>query len=358
MKVDVLLDLSFGSCAKGHVIEDLLKHRKYTASIRTGAINAGHSLSYKGKMYSVQTIPCAWVDPNVRLYLGAGCFIEKNLLEKEIAMINEAMPEQDIRDRLFIDYRATVLEEQDIQAENDGVGMNKEMGSTAHGCGAILIRKLWRGHNHEIPHRFEQERDYCKKMGLQVVDTIKMINEEEETVLLEGTQGTMLSIHTTPYYPYCTTRECTASGYLSECGFSPFDVRDIIGVIRSFPIRVHGNSGDTSGKELTWSDISEICGREVTPERTTVTKLVRRIFTFGDEDFEHAIRINKPTKLALSFADYLAPNIVDKTDLGDIPAESKNMLMGFVEKLEKMAHAPVFWIGTSPTTSILRDMGV
>ena len=45
MKVDVLLDLSFGSSAKGHVIEDLLKHRKYTSSIRTGATNAGHSLS-------------------------------------------------------------------------------------------------------------------------------------------------------------------------------------------------------------------------------------------------------------------------------------------------------------------------
>ena len=79
MKVDVLLDLSFGSSAKGHVIEDLLKYRKYTSSIRTGATNAGHSLSYKGKMYSVQTIPCAWVDPNVKLFLGAGCFIEKKL---------------------------------------------------------------------------------------------------------------------------------------------------------------------------------------------------------------------------------------------------------------------------------------
>ena len=129
MKVDVLLDLSFGSSAKGHVIEDLLKYRKYTSSIRTGATNAGHSLSYKGKMYSVQTIPCAWVDPNIKLFLGAGCFIEKKLLEKEIAMINEAMPEADIRDRLFIDYRATILDQQDIDAENDGAGMNKEMGS-------------------------------------------------------------------------------------------------------------------------------------------------------------------------------------------------------------------------------------
>lgn len=356
MTVDVLMDLSFGSSAKGHVIEDLLKYRKYTSSIRTGATNAGHSLSYKGKMYSVQTIPCAWVDPNVKLFLGAGCFIQKSLLEKEIAMINEAIPEADVRDRLFIDYRATILEDQDVEAENDGVGMNKEMGSTAHGCGAILIRKLWRGHNHEIPHRMADEKEYAVEKGLTVVDTIEMLNKEDEVVLLEGTQGTMLSIHTTPYYPYCTTRECTASGYLSECGFSPFDVRDVIGVIRSFPIRVHGNSGDTSGEELTWGQISEIAGVTITPERTTVTKLVRRIFTFGDKDFAHAIRINKPTKLALSFADYLAPDIVDQTDQTKIPAESRQKLQDFVDMLENKGRAPVFWIGTSPTTAIIRNM--
>lgn len=358
MKVDVLMDLSFGSSAKGHVIEDLLKYRKYTSSIRTGATNAGHSLSYKGKMYSVQTIPCAWVDPHVKLVLGAGCFIEKNLLMKEIAMINEAMPEYDVRDRLYIDYRATILEQQDIDAENDGQGMNKEMGSTAHGCGAILIRKLWRGHNHELPHRMSEETAWARENTLRVVDTIAMLNNDYETVLLEGTQGTMLSIHTTPYYPYCTTRECTVSGYLSECGFSPFDVRDVIGVIRSYPIRVHGNSGKTSGRELTWEEISKICGRNVTPERTTVTKLERRIFTFGKEDFVHAIRINKPTKIALSFADYLAPDIESKTDLTAINSASREVLQNFVNELEKEGHAPVIWIGTSPTTAIVRKMEV
>ena len=353
MKIDIVLDLSFGSSAKGHVIEDLVKVRKYSHSIRTGATNAGHTLSYKGKMYSVQTIPCAWVDPNIKLVLGAGCFIQKSILEKEICMINKATG-MDVRDRLYIDYRATILEDQDIQSENDGEGMNKEMGSTAHGCGAILIRKLWRGHNHEIPHRMESEKEYCEKMGLKVVDTIEMLDEEDATILLEGTQGTMLSIHTTPYYPYCTTRECTASGYLAECGFSPFDVRDIIGVIRSFPIRVHGNSGDTSGEELTWDQVSQIAGREIVPERTTVTKLVRRIFTFGDKDFEHAVRINKPTKLALSFADYLAPGIENSTNEKDIPVDSYNILRAFMDRLERGARAPVIWIGTSPTTSILR----
>lgn len=350
MKVDVIVDLSFGSSAKGHVIEDLLKSRKYDASIRTGATNAGHSLTYNGVMYSVQTIPCAWVDPNVKLFLGAGCFIEKKLLEREIEMINKATGE-DVRKRLFIDYRATILEDQDIAAENDGDGMNKEMGSTAHGCGAILIRKLWRGHNYQLPKQMKNEREYAARMGLKVVDTIEMLNKCGD-VLLEGTQGTMLSIHTTPYYPFCTTRECTASGYLSECGFSPRDVRDIIGVIRSYPIRVHGNSGDTGGKELTWEDISRICGREVEPERTTVTKLTRRIFEFSWTDFEHAVRVNKPTLLALSFADYIAPDIEGRTTLTDIPEASRAKLLAHKQQMEEVSGARVVWIGTSPRDAI------
>ena len=48
MVIDIVLDLSFGSSAKGHVIEDLVKVREYSHSIRTGATNAGHTLSYKG----------------------------------------------------------------------------------------------------------------------------------------------------------------------------------------------------------------------------------------------------------------------------------------------------------------------
>ena len=351
MKVDIIVDLSFGSSAKGHVIEDLLKARKYDASIRTGATNAGHSLTYEGEMYSVQTIPCAWVDPNVKLFLGAGCFIEKKLLEREIEMINKATG-QDVRERLYIDARATILEDQDIEAENDGAGMNKEMGSTAHGCGAILIRKLWRGHNNPLPKQMKDEKDYAAQMGLKVVDTIEMLNEMDASVLLEGTQGTMLSIHTTPYYPFCTTRECTASGYLAECGFSPRDVRDIIGVIRSYPIRVHGNSGDTGGEELTWEQISERCGREIEPERTTVTKLTRRIFEFSWVDFEHAVRVNKPTMLALSFADYIAPNIDGRTTLTEIPEASRAKLLARKQQMEEIAHAPVVWIGTSPRDAI------
>jgi len=46
------------------------------------------------------------------------------------------------------------------------------------------------------------------------------------------------------------------SGILSSCGLSPFDVRNIIGVMRTYPIRVAGNSGNTGEKEITWEDIT------------------------------------------------------------------------------------------------------
>ena len=61
-------------------------------------------------------------------------------------------------------------------------------------------------------------------------------------ILLEGTQGTSLSLHH-GRYPHVTTRDTTVSGCLADAGISPSNVRKIIMVCRTFPIRVGGPSG-------------------------------------------------------------------------------------------------------------------
>jgi adenylosuccinate synthase len=60
--------------------------------------------------------------------------------------------------------------------------------------------------------------------------------------MLEGTQGTDLSIHH-GYYPKVTSRETTASGCLADAGIAPLRVRKVIMVTRTYPIRVGGTSG-------------------------------------------------------------------------------------------------------------------
>jgi adenylosuccinate synthase len=157
----------------------------------------------------------------------------------------------------------------------------------------------------------------------------------------------MLSIHTSPYYPFVTTREATASGIIAEAGISPRDVDQVFGVFRTLPIRVGGNSGPTGSDELTWDEVNARAGRVVEPERTTVTNRVRRIFEFNERDFLHALRINKPTALFMTFADYLSPGVYGKTTMHDLPLDAFQKVWDFKERVEKLENsAQVVWIGT------------
>jgi adenylosuccinate synthase len=156
----------------------------------------------------------------------------------------------------------------------------------------------------------------------------------------------MLSIHTSPYYPYVTTRESTAAGIIAEAGIPPSAVRDVIGVFRTLPIRVGGNSGPTGARELDWPEVNERAGYEVEPERTTVTNRVRRIFEFSHVDFKHAVAVNAPTCLFMTFADYLAPGVAGKSSFIDMPDESAEVVHSFVEEVEREHGVTIRWVST------------
>ena len=83
-----------------------------------------------------------------------------------------------------------------------------------------------------------------------------------ERILLEGTQGTMLSLYHGEY-PHVTSRDTTVAGCLAEAGIPPRRVRRVIMVCRTYPIRVQSPEGSTSGymsQALAWDEIAERSG--------------------------------------------------------------------------------------------------
>lgn len=339
MRADVVVDMQFGSTGKGAAVVQLVREREYAAAVRVQSIQAGHTIYFHGKPYKMRTIPCAWVDPKVKLVLGAGCFIDKELLLSEIDMISEATG-HDVRSRLYVDFRATYVLPEDVEAEA-ARSIERKMGSTAHGAGASLVRKLWRD---SAPTRVCDD-GWASEHGIHVTDTIRLLNDLDR-VLVEGCQGTMLSIHTSPYYPYVTSREATAAGIIAEAGIAPADVHEVIGVFRTLPIRVGGNSGPTGANELTWDEVNRRAGREVEPERTTVTNRVRRVFEFSWSDFNHAVMVNRPSRLFMTFADYLAPGTYGAERWEDMPELSRDVVLKFARQVEDEYGVPVTWIST------------
>jgi adenylosuccinate synthase len=180
-------------------------------------------------------------------------------------------------------------------------------------------------------------------------DELEKIYRRKGKILLEGTQGTGLSLYHGKY-PFVTSRDTTVSGCLSEAGIGPKRVRKIILVARTYPIRVEspvgGNSGPFGSIELNWRIIarrSNISERELRrSEKTTTTKRKRRVAEFSWLWFRKACELNSPTDLALTFVDHL--NIANRKArrFEQLTAETISM----IEELERCAGVPVSLIST------------
>jgi adenylosuccinate synthase len=170
-------------------------------------------------------------------------------------------------------------------------------------------------------------------------------------VLLEGTQGTGLSIHHGSY-PWVTSRDTTVAGCLAEAGIAPKRVRRVIMVCRTFPIRVMNpdEGGRTSGpmddKEISYAELASRSGiseEELRKtELTSVTKRQRRIAEFSWSLLRRAASLNAPTDISLSFADYLDVKNKAARRFDELTPAT----IQFVEEVERVAGAPVSLIST------------
>ena len=100
--------------------------------------------------------------------------------------------------------------------------------------------------------------------------------------------------------------------------------------VRTFPIRV-GNIVDETGQvlgysggvypdqqEMTWEDFPNVA-----PERTTVTKRIRRIFTFSDQQYRDSVARLRPDIVHVGFCDYLR-NIDEFKNLFNVMARANS----------------------------------
>ena len=122
------------------------------------------------------------------------------------------------------------------------------------------------------------------------------------------------------------------------------DIDNITLVIRTFPIRVAGDSGPLE-HETSWVEIARQCG--LPPdfcELTTATKKIRRVGHFEPEIVRKAIAVNNPTELVLNHVDYLDPEVRS----GKISARVRS----FVRELEERVGFSVSWMGTGPASLV------
>ena len=305
---DVIVGCQFGSEGKGLVAGAVANLFDYQGLISVNSAQAGHTIYWEGKKHVLRHLPAAAVvNKKAKIYIGAGTIINLDVFLKEIKEVeSKGVP---IKNRLVINQMATIIEPEDIEAEENSSIVNR-IGSTAEGVGVALAKRVNRVAKtvFDYMHKFDPE--------LNVMFTLKSAEEfftSNEYCLLEGSQGYGLS-NFGEFYPFCTGRGTTTAFMIGYAGIPPTKVRRVFGIFRSYPIRVGGNSGPLYN-ELSWHEINDRSGyleRDVDlTEVTTVTKRVRRIGEWNQELAEKAFNDNGVTHPVLTFANYLDADFVE-----------------------------------------------
>lgn len=296
--VDVIVGAQYGSEGKGNVCDYLAS--EYDVLVRVGGPNAGHKIA--SPEYSFVHLPSgSYGNASAQILIGAGATLNVDQLLKEIDDLNLTP------DRVVIDGRAIVIESSDIEHEQL---LADKIGSTKKGVGVATARKILGrdgakhyGSTVRLAESVPELQAYIGSVRVELEKAFSL----GKRVLLEGTQGTGLSIHH-GLYPKVTSRDTTASGCLADAGIAPRRVHRVYLVTRTYPIRVGGDSGEM-GTVIDCKTIAERSGLSVEEiERTevgTVSGKPRRIAEFDLAQVCAASLINGATDVVLTFVDYL-----------------------------------------------------
>ena len=173
-----------------------------------------------------------------------------------------------------------------------------------------------------------------------VLEIQQLIISKNQKILLEGTQGTGLSLYHGDY-PYVTSRDTTVSGCLAESGIPHNRIRKVVMVCRTYPIRVGNPEKETSGPlhEISWEEIARRSGYKVNvlrkAERTSTTNRPRRIGEFEWGLLHRAAILNGATDIALTFTDYISKENVNAKRFERLTQDT----IKFIQEVERISCA-------------------
>ncbi len=330
MPVDIIVGGQAGDEGKGKVTAYLAYSDNYDYCIKVGGPNAGHTILYKKKIFALKTIPSGFVNEKAKLVLGAGTYILKDWLLKE-------MKETDAERRIIIDPHAVIIEPRQRKRERESAHMMRKIGSVGTGLGEAIKERVQR-------KKIKFAKD-DKHLSRYVKDVPGLLNKElskGKKLLLEGTQGLKLSLFYGEY-PYVTSRDTSASTFMAEAGLGPRYARDIYVIFKPYVTRTGPGPIKSEIKNRKKLDILHTKGREV----GSVSGRLRRVGEFEYATAAKAVALNSANRIAITHLDVLDENFSART----LP-EIKGNARKFMRKIEKLRriypHPEISLISTGP----------
>lgn len=336
--VDVVVGGGYGSEGKGNIAFHLAP--EYDLLVRVGGPNAAHKVYLaSGEVFTHFSLPSGTQAGQAHLALGPGAVVYPPELLSEIARCDVNT------DRLSIDPHVMIIEDADKAVE--AAKLVGTIGSTGSGTGSATARRLLRGDDVRLARDVPELHPYIRPTA----EILEHAYAAGYRIMLEGTQGSGLSLHHGPY-PYVTSRDTNVAGCLAEAGIAPARVRKVVLVSRTYPIRVGGQSGPLT-TELNWEEIEHRSGLSGLAEKelTSKTGRLRRV---GEPEWDllrKAALLNAPTDIALTFADYISAKNGEAWRFEQLTEET----LRFIDEVERVTGARVslISIGFMPHRGII-----
>jgi adenylosuccinate synthase len=321
----------FGDEGKGKIISYLALHDKPSIVVRGGAgPNAGHTIKDGDKTYKVRMLPSGFLNKDAKVMVGPGVVVNPDVLLKEVNDFG-------VEGRAFLDFNCGIIEKSHRDADSQG-RLKEKIGSTGSGTGPANAERAMR--TLKLAKEIEQLKPYLIDVPLEVNSAL----DRNENVLIEGTQGTHLSLwHGT--YPFVTTKDVTASGICADVGIGPKRVDDVIVVFKAYLTRV--GTGPMPG-ELSEEETSQLGWEEF----GTVTGRLRRAAEFDFELAKRAVMLSSANQISITKLDVRFPNCAGITSYNELEEDAKS----FIKKIEQELGVKVTLIGTGPSINDVIDL--
>lgn len=333
-KTLVVCGVQWGDEGKGKMTDYLAQRADVVVRFQ-GGNNAGHTITFSGQKFALQSIPSGIFNPHITNIMANGMVINPKAALEEL----DRLEARGIRDyKLFISDRAAVIMPYHLMldgAYEQSLG-DKKIGTTKKGIGpaytdkysrigirmgdlidpeyfAQRLRAALRIKNMELKMLGLEELDfdtiyneyleYGRRLRDRITDTSILLNrlvEEGKKVLFEGAQGVMLCIDNGTY-PFVTSSSPTAASVPLGAGLAPRYIDNVLGICKAYTTRVGAGPFPT---ELDGDIANQI--RERGHEYGTVTGRPRRVGYIDCVALRHACRVAGVDHLSIMLFDVLS----------------------------------------------------
>lgn len=336
MPAIVLIGAQWGDEGKGKAT-DLFGERLQWVVRYQGGNNAGHTVVLpNGDKFALHLIPSGILTPGVKNIIGNGVVVDPGVLLTELA----GLEERDVDTSgllLSADAHLIMPYHVAIDKVTERFLGAKKIGTTGRGIGPCyqdkfarvgvraadvldekiltqkveaalefknqVLSKIYNRRALDPQQVVDEVLGQAEKFKHRIADTRLELNlalERGETVLLEGSQGTLLDVdHGT--YPYVTSSNPTAGGAAVGSGIGPNKITTVLGILKAYTTRVGSGPFPT---EL-FDNFGEYLAKQG-GEVGVTTGRARRTGWFDAVIARYATRVNGITDYFLTKLDVLS----------------------------------------------------